>query len=186
LIEKIKSKESEKYLGEIYSEYRNEFLLWAVRNHKCSMEEAKDIFQTSVIIFYENIRSGKLTEITTKVKTYLFSIGKNKILELVRSKKKMAPEFNDEVYSDRAYLQDEEGEEYEEKLKKVEMSLMKLGDPCKIILMQFYYHKRSMVEIADIFKYKNSDTVKNLKYKCLQRLRRIVKSDFGIFKDIKA
>ena len=36
-----------------------------------------------------------------------------------------------------------------------------------------------MQEIADGMDYKNSDTVKNLKYKCLQRLRQVYKSDYG-------
>ena len=180
LIERIKSRDSEKGLKEIYTNYRNEFLLWAVRHHKCTMDEAKDVFQQSVIIFYENIRSGKLTEITTQVKTYIFSIGKNKILELVRAKKKQLPEFNDRIYGDSSYLYDEVDDEYEEKLRNIETSLIKLGDPCKSILMQYYYHKKSMLEISDKLNYKNSETVKNLKYKCLQRLKRIVSTDFGI------
>jgi len=180
LIERIKSRDSEKGLKEIYTNYRNEFLLWAVRHHKCTMDEAKDVFQQSVIIFYENIRSGKLTEITTQVKTYIFSIGKNKILELVRAKKKQLPEFNDQIYRDSSYLYNEADDEYEEKLRNIETSLIKLGDPCKSILMQYYYDKKSMLEISDILNYKNSETVKNLKYKCLQRLKRIVSTDFGI------
>ena len=36
-----------------------------------------------------------------------------------------------------------------------------------------------MLEISEVLDYKNSDTVKNLKYKCLQRLRQIFKSEFG-------
>ena len=183
LIERIKSKDSEQGLKEIYTSYRNEFLLWAVRHHSCTMDEAMDVFQQSVIIFYENIVSGKLTEITTQVKTYIFSIGKNKILELLRSKKKLAPEFNDQIYEDSSYVDSEMEEEYEEKLKYVESGLGKLGDPCKSILTQYYYHKKSMVEISQIMQYKNSDTVKNLKYKCIQRLRRILKADYGIIND---
>jgi RNA polymerase sigma-70 factor (ECF subfamily) len=183
LIERIKSKDSEQGIKEIYTSYRNEFLLWAVRHHSCTMDEAKDVFQQCVVIFYENIVSGRLTEITTQVKTYIFSIGKNKILELLRSKKKLAPEFNDQIYKDNSYVDSEMEEEYEEKLKYVEAGLGKLGDPCKSILTQYYYHKKSMVEISQILQYKNSDTVKNLKYKCIQRLRRILKADYGIIND---
>ena len=183
LIERIKSKDSEKGLEEIYTNYRNEFLVWAVRHHSCTMDEAKDVFQQSVIIFYENIRSGKVKEITTKVKTYLFSIGKNKILELIRIKRKQLPEFNDQIYGDNDYLYEEVDEEYEQKLRIVEVSLKKLGDPCKSILEHYYYHRNSMEEISEILKYKNSDTVKNLKYKCLKRLRQIFKSDFGIINE---
>ena len=180
LIERIKGNEGEQCLEEIYRDYRNEFILWAVRHHSCGMEEAKDVFQQSVIIFYENIRFGKVTEITTKVKTYLFSIGKNKMLELMRQRNKHQPGFNDQVVQEHDYLYNEYDEDYEAKLRNVEASLTKLGDPCKSILMQYYYDRKSMVEIAETMEYKNSDTVKNLKYKCIQRLKQIFKTDFGV------
>lgn len=183
MIERIKKQDSENGLKEIYSKYRDEFLLWAIRNHSCSMEEAKDVFQQTVIIFYENIVYGKVSEITTKVKTYLFSIGKNKLLELIRKKGKHLNEFKDQAYSGSEIYYGDEYEEYEGKLKKVELCLEKLGDPCKGILKQYYYQKRSMQEIAKVLDYKNSDTVKNLKYKCLQRLRQVFTSDFGDFNE---
>lgn len=183
LIEEIKSRDSEKSLEKIYSDYRNEFMLWAIRNHECSMDEAKDVFQQSVIIFYENIKSGKLTQLTTKVKTYLFSIGKNKILELIRAKNKQQGQYYDQVYMDNDYLYHEADEEYEVKLMNVENCLIKMGHPCKRILEQYYYHRKSMMEISEIMDYKNSDTVKNLKYKCLQKLRQIFKSKFETFNE---
>ena len=179
LIERIKNKDGDNALKEIYSKYRNEFLLWAFQHHSCSMEEAKDVFQQSIVIFYENIIYGKVTEITTQVKTYLFSIGKNKIYELERLKSKALAQVEDQVYvqSDIYYNDVEEG--YEDKLDKVNTCIMKLGEPCKSILEQYYYYKKSMQEISEVMGYKNMETVKNLKYKCLQRLKQIYKSKFG-------
>ncbi|MCG8310896.1 MAG: sigma-70 family RNA polymerase sigma factor [Cytophagales bacterium] len=176
LIERIRSTDSERALEEIYKNYRNEFFQWAVNKHLCSLEEAKDIFQQTVVIFYENIRYGRVTELTSQIKTYLFSIGKNKILELIRQKAKNPAHYTRIDYFDTDYLYSDFDEDYEEELKKVERSLNMLGNPCSDILKNYYYHKRSMKEIAEILDYKNSDTVKNLKYKCLQRLRQIFKS----------
>lgn len=181
LIERIKTKDGEKLLREVYSNYRNEFLLWAMNNHSCTIEEAKDVFQQSVIIFYENINSGKLTHITTQLKTYIFGIGKNKILELMRRKQKMKSSYNDHMLPDSDGLYYEDGDKYEDKLKNVTSCLEKMGDPCKSILEQYYYHRKSMMEISETLDYKNSDTVKNLKYKCLQRLRQLLKKEFGDF-----
>lgn len=183
LIERIKYKDSEKGLEEIYKKYRNEFVLWAIRHHACTMDEAKDVFQQSVIIFYENIRSGKVTQLTTQIKTYLFGIGKNKVLELIRVNSKRDSQYNDQIYIDNDYLYSEVDDDYEMKLRNVEDCLVKLGDPCKSILDQYYYHKKSMVEISEILDYKNSDTVKNMKYKCLQRLRQIFNSEYGEFNE---
>lgn len=183
LIERIKSRDSEKCLEKIYCDYRNEFILWVIRNYSCSMDEAKDVFQQTVIIFYENIRSGKLNQISTKVKTYLFSIGKNKILELLRAKNKQEAHYKDHIYMDNEYLYNEVDEEYEVNLENVENCLIIMGDPCKSILEQYYYHRKSMTEISEILDYKNSDTTKNLKYKCIQKLKQIFKSKFGTFNE---
>lgn len=181
LIERIKNHDSEKVIKEIYCNHRNEFLLWAMRNHSCSLEEAKDVFQQAVIIFYENIRSGKVSQITTQLKTYIFGIGKNKILEMLRTKRKMQAQYNDQTYLDNDEYYNEMDDNYEDNLKNVTRCLVKMGDPCKSILEQYYYHRKSMIEISEILEYKNSDTVKNLKYKCLQRLRQLLKKEFGEF-----
>jgi len=48
-----------------------------------------------------------------------------------------------------------------------------LGDACQQILRLFYFMKKSMEEITGIMGYKNADTVKNQKYKCMQRLKKV-------------
>jgi len=147
------------------------------------MDEAKDIFQQSIVVFYENVRSGKLTHISTKVKTYIFSIGKNKLFELIKVKNKRQTQYGDQAYLDNYYFYNEVDDDYEEKLKNVETCLKKMGNPCRHLLEQFYYHKKSMTEISEIMEYKNSETAKTLKYKCLKRLREIFKSEFGTFNE---
>jgi RNA polymerase sigma-70 factor (ECF subfamily) len=138
------------------------------------MEEAKDVFQQTMIIFYENIISEKLTDIKTQVKTYLFGIGKNKLHELLRDKNKQSAQFNDQIYVNTEYDYQDAEDAYEDQLKLVEVCLDELGDPCRRILGQYYYHRKTMLQISESLGYKNSETVKNLKYKCLQRLRQIV------------
>jgi hypothetical protein len=41
--------------------------------------------------------------------------------------------------------------------------------------MEYYYHKRSMEQLVGMFDYKNADSAKNQKYKCLERLRKLMK-----------
>lgn len=178
LIERIKTKDGDKALREVYQNYRNEFLRWAIRNHSCSLEEAKDVFQQGVVIFYENIKFGKLIQITPRIKTYLFGICKNKLMELHRKKSRLQSRYSDHVLLNDEIYYNPVSNDFDERLAMVEKCLSEIGDPCKGILEQFYYHKRSMNEISEILEYKNSDTVKNLKYKCLQRLKQIFKSKF--------
>ncbi len=183
LIEKIKYGDSELVLREIYNTYRNEFLLWVIKKYSCTMDEAKDLFQLTIIVFYENIVNDKVTRFTSQVKTYLFSIGKNKINEYLRSKERRNYSRQSEQFVDDELFDVNSNEDHEKELTRVEASLEEIGEPCKSILLQVYYQKKSMQEISDSLGYKNPETVKNLKYKCLQRLKKIYNSDLGDLKE---
>lgn len=171
-ISKIK-KEGNEALGEIYTKYRDEFISWLIKQYRCDYETAKDIYQLVIIIFYDNVRHGKLTELRSNLKTYLFAIGKNKYYEHLKKSSKFVQK------DDFATESGSNGEEIQEKIEKefqleqLEQSLVALGDPCQSLLKLFYYEKKSMDEITKILDYKNRETTKNQKYKCLNRLRKI-------------
>ena len=158
-------------LAELYESYRTEFLRWIMK-YRCTAEEAKDAYQFAVLTFYENIINGKLTLLSSSEKTYLFAIGKNKILEMKRASNKLTEIDNlEESLPDVSFDDDEQVDPNQ--LKRVALCLEKLGQPCVSLLKEFYYHCRSMEEIAKLLDYKNTDSAKNQKYKCLLRLRKL-------------
>jgi RNA polymerase sigma factor (sigma-70 family) len=171
VFQRIKDGDSSELLL-IYKKYRIEFLRWAVKKYGCSVDEAKDIYQQTILIFFERITQNKLSFLTSKIKTYVFAIGKNLVLEhLVRTGR-----YTNDVDPDQAYeifAQKEVDAEKEKNLELIEKSLEELGEPCRTLLISYYYQKRSMQEISDSLGYKNADTAKNLKYKCLKRLKKI-------------
>jgi RNA polymerase sigma-70 factor (ECF subfamily) len=113
-----------------------------------------------------------LVKLTSDLKTYLFAIGKNKIRELRDAGRR----FRD--MQERYEIPEDENKQEKELLfEQLELSLEALGDPCKRILELYYYYKKSLIEIADMLEYKNTDTVKNLKYKCLGRLRKLYRQN---------
>src|SRR5690606_1870039 len=123
-------------------------------------------YQLSFFIFYDNIMTGKLENLSSNIKTYLFAIGKNKILELSRRNAKYSYNINEEIYE----MGEEELEMTQEREKhfhQISLGLLQLGDPCKKILEMMYYESRSMDYITEKLGYKNVDTTKNQKYKCL-------------------
>ncbi len=172
LIERIKKNDGEQVLREIYQQHRNEFLHWAVRNHACSTEEAKEVFQQSIVVFYENVIHGKVTTIDVQMKTYIFGIGKYKLMELIRRRDSMREHIDEESMEITDIYHGMFDDQYESKLSQIEVCLRQIGEPCNTILQHYYYHKKSMQEIADLMNYKNRETVKNLKYKCLMRLKK--------------
>lgn len=172
LIEEIRNG-NQKLLAETYHRYRKEFVQWAFKNFNCSTDDSKEIYQITFFIFYDNVLSGKLEHLVSNLKTYLFAIGKHKILENNRRNNRYAFEIKHDILE--IEEDDEELRDYkEQQYQQISQGLQKLGDPCKGILELMYYHNGSIKEITERFGFKNADTAKNQKYKCMQRLKRIV------------
>ena len=169
-IERIKS-DPDKTLATLYNEMQDEATKWIKIEFGLQSDDADEIFQTSIVLLYDNVVTGKLTELTAHIKTYLFSIIKNKIIHLNRSRSKMSSLDATKI------LQGVIDEEYEEisseDLNKANTALMKLGEPCKSLLELSYYQQMKLDEITILLGYKNNDTTKNLKYKCMKRLQKI-------------
>lgn len=160
-------------LGFIYEEYRSEFLQWITKEYHCSMDDGKDMYQLTILIFYDNIKRGKLEHLVSSVKTYLFGIGKNLAKDNMRKEKKNIP-INQEKWI-KEYLIDEPDEPIDERIFGfAKQALQKLGQPCQRLIELFYYENKSMQEITEAMQYKNPETAKNQKCKCMARLRKLV------------
>jgi RNA polymerase sigma factor (sigma-70 family) len=174
VIEAIKAG-SEKILFQVYEAYRNEFVSWAIRNHQVSVEEAKDVFQESVVGLYKNVKAGKLDKIDVSIKTYLFAIGKNIILNALRRKgieTKVYESFTESTDNGIHYHY-----EHQHLIDLVKRLYRAMGSPCKEILEMYYERDFDMESIAERVGYKNADVAKKKKYECLKSLEeRISKS----------
>lgn len=160
--------------------YKDHFpmILHFVQNNNGSDDEAKDIYQEAVIIFYEKIRDGGL-ELNCQIKTYLYSVCRRLWLKRLALKNRFAGVISEsdtfvEVEEDLAAA-----DEQEEKFNKMGEALCLLGEPCKTLLEDFYIQDLSMQTITEKLGYTNADNTKNQKYKCLMRLKKLF---FGIYK----
>jgi RNA polymerase sigma factor (sigma-70 family) len=160
-------------LGEVYKAFRTEFVNWATAHYICSRDEARDVYQACIITLYDNIQNQRLEHLNGSIKTYLFAIGKNKIMELRRGNQKFntTTTINERELED---VKDWEKEKKETDLQMVEQALQKLGEPCKTMLELYYLHGMGLAELAKHLNYKNADTLKNVKCRCLIKLRQLV------------
>lgn len=161
-----------KALEEVYARFRTSFLTWITHTHKCTKEEALDIYQYTILSFYENVVEGSFDNMNdTGIKTYLYSIGKNKLLN--DSRRKMKVIYTDTIESD-ALVEDDSDVDFikSQKIEKIKKALTEIGNPCKELLELFYFNNLSADEIAEVMNYKNGSTVRNVKYKCIQRIRK--------------
>lgn len=156
------------YLYKLHYPMVSHFIL----NNSGSDDEAKDIYQEGVIVFYEKIRDNKL-ELTCQIKTYLYSVCRRLWLKRLAEKGKYTTSMNDVedfMTLDEDILQQEENER---QFGMMSDALEKIGDPCRSLLEDYYLRMQTMQDITEKYGYTNSDTAKNQKYKCLQRLKKI-------------
>ena len=162
-------------LVELYRNYRKEFLSWAYKSFGADVDVASDCFQDAMIVLYKNVQNGKLTDLQSSIKTYLFSIGRNVLLRKFEVERREVPLSEhmplEEVLDDNEFPELYAGNKAENKIADL---VQTLRDPCKSILRYFYFRGFSMEEIADVMNYKNAQTVKAQKLRCIKEMQSLV------------
>lgn len=143
-----------------------------VINNNGSADDAKDIFQETIIVLYEKVRSGSF-ELNCQIKTFVYSVARRLWLKRLQQQNRFsAPGDNIEA----VVSVDEELEDHEQRNAEFDMmekAISHLGEPCKSLIEAYYLQKQNMQTIAANFGYTNADNAKNQKYKCLMRLKKI-------------
>ncbi|UII33408.1 sigma-70 family RNA polymerase sigma factor [Fulvivirga ulvae] len=158
------------FLRQLYEINRPGFLKWFRAHHRITEDEAIDLYQKSFTIFYFNVKDEKITTLKSNISTYLFGIGKNLVRELFREQKHKVQldEIPEIETSGNDLLRFEEEAHQRGLVKKI---LEKLGEPCKSILLMYYFKNFSMESIASNLGYKNEGVVKKKKCLCLKKIR---------------
>ncbi len=134
--------------------------------------DAKDVYQESIIILYNKVKAGDF-ELTSKLKTYIYSVCRRIWLKKLNQKANKECELKD-IHDFLPVENDLELHELRDlQFSKMEESMLMLGEPCRTIIQDFYMQNKSMQEICDKFGYTNPDNAKTQKYKCLQRLKKL-------------
>lgn len=129
-------------------------------------EEAKDVFQEALIVFWQKIIKKELT-LTSKISTYLYSVCWNLWRKELDRKKRLS---NEEVEGSETPNHDSK-----EQIKAIQECVNSLGETCRKVLSYYYFDGLSMKEVAEKLGFANSDTAKTKKYKCKKELDKLVK-----------
>lgn len=140
------------------------------RNYGANEEQAKDAFQEAILDFHQNICSKKLTVLTCKVQTYLFEIGKNKIINLLKKEQRLTYDHDLQLIKGKEH-EDYVNEEHKAELQeKISRAIDRLPEDCQKLLELFYSKGYDMDSIAREMGYKNADTAKSKKSLCMKKL----------------
>lgn len=121
-------------------------------------------------------RSGKYSEMTASLSTFMMAFAKNEFRELLRNR-------NDDNFDDIANklselpdMTDNTVDEYDEKIQIIDECILTMSPNCIEIITLFYYQKKSLDEIMELRGEKNSskDGLKTAKNKCMVTLRKRV------------
>jgi len=161
-------------LSKIYEEYRAEFLKFGYQ-FGTSEEDILDAYQDAVIAFFENVSEGKVTELKSGVKTYIFGIGKYLLMHRFKStiRNVSDPEMTLKLLDkDKDYAQLFAEEELNHQQSLIFAALEKLPGRCKNLLLLFYYQNYSIEAIRHAMDYNNDNTVKANKSRCMKFLKK--------------
>jgi RNA polymerase sigma factor (sigma-70 family) len=149
-----------------------------------SEQDADDVFQETVVSFIDVVKKGKY-RMEASIKTFLVSVAKN--IWFNELKKRERSGAREKIFE---YGRDQKEQDIShqigdlEKKRQLRDLVDNLGEPCKKILMLFYYENLSMKEIVEHLPYENEQVVRNKKYKCLQTLTGYIKSNPAIARQI--
>ena len=159
----------EKALEYLYKKYYSMIIKMILKNQG-NEQEAKDIFQEALIIFWQKSNIGQLT-LTSKISTYLYSV----CLNLWRKELKRKSRLSWEEKDGREYQQSDQKESHQ----IIHQCIESLGETCQKVLTYYYFDRMSMQEIAVKLGFSSTDTAKTKKYKCKKKLDQMIKANYS-------
>ncbi len=181
----VKIKDNSDYLGIVYKRCKDNCLgfMRKMTSGKISDYELEDVFHDATIILYEKIIKGDFV-LTATFQTYLNSVCRFQLLNTIE-KNILTTDYQDNSDNDDDENQNSYHSSITDSLETIDHSneplfiaieraldLMKsAGGKCYDLLTQFWYKRRSMKELSEIFEYSDANNTKHQKARCQERLR---------------
>lgn len=153
-----------------------------VINNNGLVEDAQDVFHDALIVVYRKAKDDSF-ELTSSLFTFLFSICKNLWLKKLKRNSRQSGvtiEGLKVLTLDASVL---DVLEQSERFALYREKLMILGTDCQKLL-QLFFDKKSMKEIALIMGFASEGYARKRKFKCKERLTELIRADKR-FKELK-
>lgn len=160
-------------LEKAYLAYKEEFINF-FKSYDISTEVVLDIYQDSMVVVFQKFVNEKFRLENSSLKTYIFGIGKNKVYDHFKIKQKKTRLIDDVQIGVEAFKMESPPNSYEKSLAK---NLKLISESCRHILELFYYKNLSIKEIVLTTDYKDENTVKSHKSRCMKKLKALCKSN---------
>ena len=180
----IMEKQEEAREQRLLSLYQDAFPLVAryISRMGGSFEEAKDLFQDALVIYYEKTQQGDVALKYTE-KSYIFGIARflwNKRYQ--ENNNKISLEQFGADFDESLNLSDPGYEEVSP--SRLLRLLQTAGQKCMELLSAFYYERMDMKEMAERFGFSSPRSATVQKFKCLEKVKETVKEKSLKYEDI--
>lgn len=139
-----------------------------------SFDEAKDIFQDALVIYYEKTIHNEI-DLHVNEQAYLLGIAKHLWAKKFRENNRLA------VFDDHFDREEETDEHLSE--SRLLHYLETAGQKCMELLRAFYYDNLPLNKIAGLFGFSGDRSATVQKYKCMEKVREIVKQKHLAYED---
>ncbi|MCF8371833.1 MAG: sigma-70 family RNA polymerase sigma factor [Bacteroidales bacterium] len=145
--------------------------------------ETADIYQESIIAFYESVRNDKYRG-DAKISTWLHSTISNKWSVEIRQTRRFKTDHIEDSTKELRHEKDEGYRDNSELMELVWKTLDLIDEKCKQVLIDYYYNRLSMKEIMTKMGFKSEQVAKNKRYRCKDRLDEIIAERPGLKKHL--
>lgn len=161
----------------IYKQYYYS-INYFIKKNQGSEDDASDIFQEAIIIIYRKIKENDLVFDRSSFKAYLFSVCRLLWLKQLEKRRVEKEKLNDSLpYQDDLY--DDSLNEIvikNERYGLYQRHFAELSTDCQKLL-QLFFEKVQLKDIATIMGYKSEKYAKKRKFKCKELLISRIKQD---------
>lgn len=173
-IEAIRN-DNQQAISAFYREYKDNFVRSIRRKYTGLRDDfLSEIYQESILRLWQNIQEGKLTEanLTGTLAGYLYRVGDLVTKEIRRREENFKTvEPNEDLEKQLANISYTSEDSDNGMFRAIRDVVNNMGTPCAPLLLKFYWEKHSLETIAEELGYKDANSAKTQKYKCMRKLK---------------
>ncbi len=174
ILDAIKAGKDDKALNELYSDLYPKIESFILKNGG-DKDEAADIFQDAVLIFYKQVKKEKFKE-DNPISGFVFTVSRNLWYNRIKRKNR-SYELSDYEYNlpnDKNIMDDLLTDERESNINQL---LSYMEEKCREILIYSIFYKFSMKAISKKMGFSSEDVAKTKNYKCKKKLMKVLQKN---------
>ena len=172
-------KGNELIVSEFVTAHKEKTIGFLLKTYKClQYDDCEDIFQDSLLVFYDKINKGELDKIKSSLYTFFVGICRNKARELARKNYKtgyiedniVCGNFSQEKLDAILNLDDGDSDIEDAKSQAVDEIINDLPDTCAKVFWGYFRDGFSLKTLAKMYG-KTESAMKVTKFRCSEKFK---------------